>query len=500
MRRARHLRVVAGSEAAGRAAVPRLEDALRCASLPDAGARLLLVRRLALGRMGRQASPQALACLIEARFAASGVQWVEGAQGDATGAEHVVFRSAWHARVALARRLLRGQACSAWYWPLAVAEYRAGAAAGDNVRAIARAVALSDEAPAALPAWVVLVVQGDGVQALASMVPAALGRALVERAGLHLPQEEDASAGAAPPWLECLLRAAGTRAAQPPRTASRTAQTLVDGSEPEGDVQSSRSEAPRTQAAANAQRFAHARAAETGSGAAAAFEQAVPLLLAPAFDATRDDVQSGPAQLPPELPSSAVECNALPTAFGGLLFLLPVLARLGLPNWAAGASADPRAWTCAVLGAALQRLHAPADDPMWRLIAPDALLPRVDAAAPASWQASSLAPPRGALSASLPQALVDAATSHDQAQVWLTAARRWLRRGAHIGLASLVHRPGRLDATPTHADVHFRLAATDLRVRRAGLDIDPGWLPWFGRVVAYHYDDACWPQEPDRTP
>jgi hypothetical protein len=24
-------------------------------------------------------------------------------------------------------------------------------------------------------------------------------------------------------------------------------------------------------------------------------------------------------------------------------------------------------------------------------------------------------------------------------------------------------------------------------VRRLGLDIDPGWLPWFGRVVAFHY-------------
>jgi hypothetical protein len=25
-------------------------------------------------------------------------------------------------------------------------------------------------------------------------------------------------------------------------------------------------------------------------------------------------------------------------------------------------------------------------------------------------------------------------------------------------------------------------------VRRAGLDVDPGWLPWFGRVVNFHFD------------
>ena len=25
-------------------------------------------------------------------------------------------------------------------------------------------------------------------------------------------------------------------------------------------------------------------------------------------------------------------------------------------------------------------------------------------------------------------------------------------------------------------------------VRLAGLDINPGWLPWLGRVVQFHYD------------
>jgi hypothetical protein len=27
----------------------------------------------------------------------------------------------------------------------------------------------------------------------------------------------------------------------------------------------------------------------------------------------------------------------------------------------------------------------------------------------------------------------------------------------------------------------------DVRVRRAGLDLDPGWVPWLGRVVLHHY-------------
>ena len=57
-RRIRHLRLVAGSQAAVRSALPRIEDALRCASLPDVGERLLLVRRLALGALEQRASPQ----------------------------------------------------------------------------------------------------------------------------------------------------------------------------------------------------------------------------------------------------------------------------------------------------------------------------------------------------------------------------------------------------------------------------------------------------------
>jgi hypothetical protein len=33
----------------------------------------------------------------------------------------------------------------------------------------------------------------------------------------------------------------------------------------------------------------------------------------------------------------------------------------------------------------------------------------------------------------------------------------------------------------------FRLELVDIRVRRAGLDIDPGWTPWLLRVIHFHY-------------
>ena len=36
-------------------------------------------------------------------------------------------------------------------------------------------------------------------------------------------------------------------------------------------------------------------------------------------------------------------------------------------------------------------------------------------------------------------------------------------------------------------DISFSLSDVDVRVRRAGLDLDPGWVAWLNRVVTIHY-------------
>jgi hypothetical protein len=71
---------------------------------------------------------------------------------------------------------------------------------------------------------------------------------------------------------------------------------------------------------------------------------------------------------------------------------------------------------------------------------------------------------------------------------WGIALRRWLRRFASASPADLVLRPAALTVTPTHVDIHVDIAAAEPGIRRAGLDLDPGWLPWFGRVVTFHYE------------
>lgn len=72
-------------------------------------------------------------------------------------------------------------------------------------------------------------------------------------------------------------------------------------------------------------------------------------------------------------------------------------------------------------------------------------------------------------------------------QAWITAARRWCRRFAHIGLRDLICRPGRISVTRTHVDVLLDHRQSETRVRKAGLDFNPGWVPWLGRVVRFHY-------------
>ena len=75
----------------------------------------------------------------------------------------------------------------------------------------------------------------------------------------------------------------------------------------------------------------------------------------------------------------------------------------------------------------------------------------------------------------------------DLVRLWTLAVRRWCWRTAHITLREVVCRPGRILVSRTDLDVSLPIDSADLRLRRVGMDLDPGWLPWFGRVVRFHY-------------
>jgi hypothetical protein len=56
--------------------------------------------------------------------------------------------------------------------------------------------------------------------------------------------------------------------------------------------------------------------------------------------------------------------------------------------------------------------------------------------------------------------------------------------------SELLRRRANVTITATHVDAVFALADVSLRVRRAGLDADPGWRPEYSRVIRFHYGGA----------
>jgi len=94
---------------------------------------------------------------------------------------------------------------------------------------------------------------------------------------------------------------------------------------------------------------------------------------------------------------------------------------------------------------------------------------------PASWWPSNFRASR------------DTAPIESLVRVWYLAVRRWCWRQARLGVRDIVMRPGVFSVNRTDLDVSLPLDEADVRIRRIGLDLDPGWLPWFGRVVRFHY-------------
>ena len=102
----RHLRLRGSAEAVVRHIALRLEDAMRTASLPEAGGRLVLVRRLALGRIPRDAAPQTLALSLERCVAALAAASLPASNHNAEAAPVVYFRDPQEAHAEHARRLV----------------------------------------------------------------------------------------------------------------------------------------------------------------------------------------------------------------------------------------------------------------------------------------------------------------------------------------------------------------------------------------------------------
>lgn len=479
-RRIRHARLrCALPEQAAHARV-LLEDALRTASLPDQG-RLIVYRRVDLGRLSPRGSAIAWSRRLERRLQGLAADAVYFAEPAAATAAAVWFPDAWQPALELAVRVRRGPAPAAWFWPIAVPGWTPGLPPRDTARLILRRLAECGGAPATLAlarrlwregrllefaeelspvelaAWAPLpddrTETDDADRAECSRPPLRWALPVSAQLALRDWMQSRRPAPAVLGWVLAGVLAEHRGAPAEPEVLRRAAARLLARLEPTPAPAPTPPMPAESAAAARIVREPHVPPL-LPAGQPAAPAQPKPALYAPATVATR------------------------PTVAGGLLFALNLLRRLGWPQWLPAESRPQAAeltanWLRGLAG----RLALPAEDAVIAWLEKWGELPTFpELATPPDLLRENLSPTQAVRVLQWPLRLS------------LTLAmQRLCWRRARLGWRPLVRRPARLSWTATHVDVFFTHRQADVRVRRAGLDLDPGWVPWLGRVVSFHY-------------
>ncbi|TYB64803.1 hypothetical protein FXF51_20335 [Nonomuraea sp. PA05] len=179
------------------------------------------------------------------------------------------------------------------------------------------------------------------------------------------------------------------------------------------------------------------------------------------------------AGVEPVPPGVAVPGRIWRTRWGGLLFLIPVIGDLGLPDRVAG---DPDRHG----GESRPALHE-LGRRICRRAAPAAGLARPDD--PAVLAFAGLPP--DAEPPDPPPRPEDLEPIVDEVA---KALRPLLPPDSDEALLAFVcHRTAVIEAEPGWIDVLLDLDDVDVDIRRAGLDLDPGFVPWLSCVVRYRY-------------
>lgn len=518
-RRVRRLNLRAASDEYARHAALLVEDALRTATLPDQGTdRLILIRRLNLGRIDPRASPSAFARQLEQAIHGAADRIVTGRAANDAGSEVVCFRDRLEAALALARCLARGATTDAWFWRAAFPGWPAKAGRAARWMALLEVVHQLPAPALAAAEMIREVVATGNAGAVLSAVSDSDCRRWLNQAGFRsswktgAPQGErngipplnlqrrtqvaaelareichsgEGSADDRMVWFVTLLAVAENRL----RAADLQLPARV-GTWLSRDVE-------RKQTMKQTARMAGARPEATPDASAVACDAIV----------TRESCRPASANMEsraeelnrdgvPKDRNASGELTTLPfSECGGLLFLVSVLERLGFNSWLTygyqNRDGDPTLLE-AGFGAALllgigRRIGLRATDPLALALRNE---PNENGGEPFGQLPSCIH--RSGNDASIaglkaPELWPREWVHH--AGKWIRETRRWCRRQAGIGLHDLINRSARVSTTRTHVELSFTFDQIDLRVRRAGLDLDPGWVPWLGRVVRFHYLD-----------
>ena len=480
LRRVRRLRLRSANESLNRRGAILIEDALRTASLPDADAsRMLIIRSLSLGAIRASDPPSSIAMRIEARCRQLGIRALHAGSATAVSADAVYFNDELEPYVTLALKIARGEQPSEWFWPMAIRSWSPALTCDEAMRAIMGGALASSAGPAAALVLVRYLIRLGAIGPLLGAIRGQDGPFLIRAFGWPLPDSprERAStmlgavngpsalfaqvarpwfidwgkADARSFWLACAMLsierpAFATNPDLPIRATEFIEAVLEREFETAAENRSHRSalkfhDTPDSSPAHEIGGGNSPLSVEVPAGAETQRAQSVQSSNAGVRSSLADDVRPSERKF---------------TMCGGLFFLVAAMERLGIARWL---ERHPEArefgLPSLVLRTVALDLGASPDDP-----ALAALDPAVD---------------------DVPQSL------RAMAHSWIRWIRRYLRRNVRIALAPLVSRPARIAFTDIHIDVMSRFDRADIRVRRAGLDIDPGWTPWLGRVIRFRY-------------
>ncbi|MFN7871800.1 MAG: hypothetical protein ACK5QQ_06330 [Cyanobacteriota bacterium] len=542
MRRVRTVHLSAPNDGLLRRGELLLEDALHTASLPAAdGGWLWLVRSLSVGRIDPKGSSASLALAIERQLAQLGALALHGSDPGADTAPVVYFRTSLEAPILLALRLCRGGPIHGWFWSVAVPTWQPGTPPQQALRQILRGTFLLPGGVAAVAQFVQALVLAQASAPLMASLGLQDGPLLLQACGWAAtaagPLNSGRTAELPAPWRSTLLdaicqwgardgrtlwlgamalvainpsrladpvlldqadavigqllpsrlAAAAAAAAQQPQVhqapqgpwhaeAPPTGRLAPDPAGGASRRKPQLGEAPGTPAQRHADRLPTAlapaasprgasprRASPTGASSSGANPaEASPFGASttgasPSKPNGADQPQPTPAfNLAPLVWSGLPPCN---TSYAGFLFLIPLLSQLNIEAWL---DHHPQLlewdWPRHLLLRIAAQLGIPPEDPVLAALAADGLEPG-------------------------PQAVeLNSISRH-----WSKILRRWSQAPGRLSLAALVRRPGSLVWQRTHLDLYFDHRQAEIRVRRLGLDLDPGWVSWLALVVQFHY-------------
>lgn len=521
-------------------AATTIREALRIATMPgDGRPGRLFIRRLDLRRIRLAAGPGPIARYLESYVRSLRGRALAIADPRAATADVVIAGDPIEPLVVALARVATGQRLDAWFWPQVDARLTAARTPVEVAAIVWSLLAARRDARGTVPAVLEAVLDGDNAVELLAAIDPILGQRLT-RAMEGVPL----SIAAAPIVVETLiprrwqpavremiaawsgdpratwLIAAAVQAANPRSSAAGLARLVGAALQrlgPDG-VETRASEGGRVEPTPDARRADATDAADAPAETAAAVRSRSPEQLDAGTRSerppTRPEPEPGPVQPrsteressstapraePSRGPDRVDEPRARPeregrdptrwwlserprpTAHGGLYFVLRPLARLGLASFVAEhEELDELELGVRVL-ARLADVHGiDPDDPVRVALDCSPLKPGVRVPPPPAfeglWTQAAPAPSLAGLDEL--DALVE---------TWRAAIVAWLDRHAELTLALVIEREAAVACSRTHLDLIFDIEASDVRIRKAALDTDPGWVAWLGRVVSFHY-------------